>query len=230
MALDEGYTGPPLRTIKTKLKQYQLQWRPNFPDTRYGPEGGRIYVLGEKKKYVGQNLETAFLLPEENGPDLDTFDINSIIDVATNSVLILPFNNSVALAQEYVPQVSNKIVEYETLGGDSILNFGQRIKKIGLKIKIIKAGRFWETYEKGLQAMAYLSANQGRYYGSLYLLGYDMFADGTQNFVGRYQVSVNSLNFTQRSSETTTLSANLEMTVERDFGYFSIYGRRPWGR
>ena len=206
-------------------------WKPSFPYTRNDDSGARqrMYIIGEKRKYVGDNLETSMQLEEGVSQDPDTFSIQEILRVAYNSTLVIPFNTSIALAQEYRPQIKNKLVKYETLGGNSVTTFGQAIKEVNLRIKIIKAGRLWETYEKGLEAISYLSANQGRYYGAVYLLGYDMFKDGTESLVGRYQVTIDSLDFSHRSSENTTLNADLKMTVLHDYGNYQSQKHRVWG-
>jgi len=216
---------------KSQLKRYQLMWKPSFPYTRNDDSGARqrMYIIGEKRKYVGDNLETSMQLEEGVSQDPDTFSIQEILRVAYNSTLVIPFNTSIALAQEYRPQIKNKLVKYETLGGNSVTTFGQAIKEVNLRIKIIKAGRLWETYEKGLEAISYLSANQGRYYGAVYLLGYDMFKDGTESLVGRYQVTIDSLDFSHRSSENTTLNADLKMTVLHDYGNYQSQKHRVWG-
>lgn len=220
-----------MATGKSQLKRYQLMWKPSFPYTRNDSDGPRqrMYVIGEKRKYIGDTLETSGELTESVSQDPDTFSVQEIIRVAYNSTLVIPFNTSIALAQEYTPQIKNKLVKYETLGGNSVTTFGQAIKQIGLRIKIIKAGRLWETYEKGLEAVSYLSANQGRYYGSLYLLGYDMFKDGTETLAGRYQVAIDGLNFSHRSSENTTMNADLQMTVIHDYGNYQAQKHRIWG-
>lgn len=207
------------------IKRYQLQWRPSFNAAVNGPT--RIYVLGEKVKYVGANLEEANNIP--NGYDINTFSLQEIIRVAYNSTLILPFNSSVALAQEYSPSYKNKLVQYHTLGGNSVTSFGPAIKKVGMRIRIIKAGRLWETYVKGLEAMAYLSANQGRFYGGLYLMAYDAFKDGTEALTGRYKVSVESLDMQHRSDTNTTVNADLQMIVLRDFGHYRSQKTRIFG-
>lgn len=207
------------------LKRYQLQWRPSFNANRSGPV--RMYVLGEKVKYVGDTQEGATKYP--NGYDINTFSLQEIIRVAYNSTLILPFNTSIALAQEYSPVYKNKIVQYHTLGGNSVTTFGPAIKKVGMRIRIIKAGRNWETYAKGLEAMAYLSANQGRFYGGLYLLAYDAYKDGTELMTGRYKVTVDTLEMTHRSDHNTTVNADLQMVVLRDYGHYRSQKNRIYG-
>ena len=211
----------------SQLKRYQLQWRPSFPYVRGG--GARIYVLGEKLKYVGATVEEAAQQASTVAQDPSTFSLQEITRVAYNSTLILPFNTSVALAQEYTPSVKNKTVQYNTLGGNILTTFGQAIKKVGLRIKIIKAGRHWEIYEKGLEAMTYLSANQGRFFGGLYMIGYDEFADGTEQLIARYKVTIESLDFAHRSDQNTTLNADLQMTVLHDYGNYQSSKDRIWG-
>lgn len=229
-------------TARNDLKRYQLQWRPTFPYTPGGDSGVRMYVFGERKLYSAVNYDE---LETQNGINLDrssvinrersrfdspdSFTLADIVDLANNTTLVLPFNTSVALAQEYTPKINNKVVPYETLGGNTVTTFGQGIRTIGLKVRIIKAGRHWETYYKGLEAMSYLSGNQGRYPGSLYLLGYDTFEDGTQNLAGRYKVIINNMNLSQKSSETTTIAGTVEMTVLHDYGQYKSQKRRVWG-
>lgn len=210
-----------------ELKRYQLQWLPAFPANRGGST--RIYVIGEKKKYTGDSKDAANLRLESESQDPNYFSPEEIVRVAHNSILILPFNTSVALAQEYSPSLRNKIVKHHTLGGNSVTTFGAAIKQIGLQIRIIKAGRLWETYVSGLEAMTYLSANQGRVYGGLYLLGYDMFHNGAQRFAGRYKVTIDSLDMSQRSDTNTTASADLKMTVIQDFSHAATSKLRVWG-
>lgn len=212
------------RTSRHQLKRYQLQWRPSFPATKSG--GARIYVLGEKLKYTGENYEEASKL---GSYDLTTFGLQEIIRVAYNSTLILPLNSSIALAQEYSPSYKNKIVQQHTLGGNSVTTFGAAIKKLGLRIRIIKAGNLWQNYVNGLEALAYLSANQGRFYGGLYFISYDTFEDGTEKLVGRYKVTVESLDFQHRSETNTTVSADLQMVVLRDYGHFRSAKNRIYG-
>lgn len=214
-------------TSGRQLKRYQLQWQPSFPATINGAV--RMYVIGEKRKYTGDAEDEANLRREDESQDPDTFSKEELVRVGYNSTLILPFNTSVALAQEYTPSIKNKIVSYHSLGGNSVTSFGEAIRKVGLSIKIIKAGRLWETYVSGLEAMAYLSANQGRYYGSLYLLGFDAFHNGTQNYRGRYKVVIESLDMNQRADTNTTLSADLQMIVLQDYSHAATGKRRIWG-
>lgn len=214
-------------TSGREIKRYQLQWQPSFPATINGSV--RMYVIGEKKKYTGDSQDEANLRAERESQDPDKFSKEEIVRVAYNSTIIIPFNTSVALAQEYTPDVGNKIVEYHSLGGNSVTTFGEAIKKIGLSIKIIKAGRLWETYVSGLEAVTYLSANQGRYFGSLYLLGFDAFRNGTEKFRGRYKVTVNKLTMQQASQTNTTVSADMQLTVLQDYSHLSTHKKRVWG-
>lgn len=197
-------------------------------------EGGtvkhRTYVLGEKKKLVDVEPNPVIEHPVDN----TTLPFGEIVRVAYNSTLILPFNTSVAMAQEYSPGVKNKIVTYNTLGGNTVTTFGQAVKRIGLRIKIIKAGDNWKVYHNGLEALAYLSANQGRFFGNLFLIGYDAFADvkGGKSDLAiptRYKVAIESLDFSQRAETNTTLSADLQMYVIHDYSATRSNKSEIWG-
>jgi len=237
-----------------ELKKYQLQWRPTFPYSPAGQTGVRMYVIGEKSIYTGQDYQNLSRfdepsaasqadqtrqrgatsgVPQSTSIGISTnpsnTSLNDLVELGSNTTLILPFNNSVALAEEYTPRYKNKVIEYESLGGNSVTTFGQGIKKIGLKIRIIRAGRNWEIYQKGVEAISYLSGNQSRYPGSLYLIGYDQFADGTESVSGRYKVIVNTLDYAYRSSENTSVHAMLEMTVLHDYGHKKSAKNRKWG-
>lgn len=217
----------PLAPSGWHLRRYQLKWQPSFPATINGAV--RIYVIGEKKKFTGDIAEQANLVPERYSQDPNTFSTEEIIRVGYNSTLVIPFNTSIAMAQEYVPQIKNKLVQYHTFGGNSVTTFGAAIKKVGLNIKIIRAGRLWETYVSGLEAVSYLSANQGRYFGALYLLGYDAFHNGTERFLGRYKVSVDSLDFQHRSDTNTVISADMRLVVLHDYTHQASSKKRIWG-
>lgn len=216
-----------MSTSGRELKRYQLMWQPSFPASINGKT--RIYVIGEKKKYVGDEKDKSNLALAQFAYDHSSFNTEEIIRVGYNSTLILPFNTSVALAQEYTPQLKNKIVQYQTLGGNSITTFGAGIKQVGLIIKVIKAGRKWESYINGLEAVTYLSANQGRYFGSLYLLGYDNFADGTEKYLGKYKVAVEKLDMQQRSDSNTIVTADLRMVVLQDYSHRASKKHSIWG-
>lgn len=208
-------------------RRYQLQWRPSFSRAIAGDKKTthRSYTLGEKRRWLGESENDIQRTPEfDNEISYDT-----ILRVAYNSTLILPFNTSVALAQEYTPGVKNKLVVYNTLGGNTVTTFGQATKRIGLRIRIIKAGKNWEVYYKGLEAMAYLSANQGRFFGNLFLIGYDVFDDASQTISGRYKVVVESLDFSQRADSNSTISADLQMVVTHDYSAGLGGKTQVWG-
>lgn len=190
----------------------------------------RTYILGEKIKLTGSSPEQLSEVP--NGFDNQTMTFNDIVRIGYNSTIILPFNTSVALAQEYSPEVKNKLVTYNTLGGNTVTSFGQGIKKVGLRIKIIKAGDNWKVYHKGLEALHYLSANQGRFFGSMFLLGYDTFylkGQESQRLVSRYKVVSESLSFSQRSDTNTTESADMQMFVTHDYSDRLGEKLKVWG-
>lgn len=219
-------------TVNKNYRRYQLQWRPTFARPADSGAGGatlRTYILGEKIKLLGYDTSEMSPTNGKNGYDNNAFPYSEMLRVAYNSTLILPFNTSVALAQEYSPGVRNKVVTYNTLGGNTVTTFGQAVKKIGLRIKIIKAGDNWKVYYRGLEAMAYLSANQGRFFGSLFLLGYDTFPDKTQALISRYKVVVESLDFGHRSDTNTVISADLQMFVTHDYSAQLGEKKNVWG-
>lgn len=221
--------------IKKQLKRFNITWKPAFSYIRGSGDGtapatySRIYIIGERKKYVGEGDETnARQEGAEFSQDFNTFSLNEILRVANNSQLIIPLNNSVALAQDYSPKIKNKLLKLETRAGNTIHTFGQGFKQIGLRITIVKAGRYWEEYVKGLEAITTLSGNEKDYYGNLWLEGFDSFADGTEKLKSRYKVVVDALEFNHRSDKNTTVTADLQMTVVKDYSYF-LTQKEYWG-
>ncbi|MFA5626215.1 MAG: hypothetical protein WC965_01905 [Thiohalomonadaceae bacterium] len=206
--------------VNRNYQRYQLQWRPSFTSGA----GRRTYVVGEKTKLVGDDYSTLNEYPVSHSD----MRFANLLRLAYNSTIILPFNTSVALAQEYAPGVKNKVIQYNTLGGNTVTTFGQGIQKVGLRIKIIKAGENWKDYYDGLKAIHYLSSNQGRFFGSTFLLGYDTF-DSETTLTARYKVVTDSLDFSYRADTNTTVSADLQMFVSHD--YSSKLGEKSqvWG-
>lgn len=195
---------------KRKLRRYQITWNPAFTSST-----SRAYIIGEDTNE--QKLSPSFA------------GVQELVDLGLTNSLILPLNTNIALAQNYSPSIKNKIVKYETLGGNSISTFGEAIRTIALRIRLIKLSGHWEVYYKALEAISYLSANQSRYYGALYLASHDSFGDtirqDTNSF--RYKVTVESLNFDFKSDSNTTVTADLSLIVNRDLSRSS---RRNWGR
>lgn len=215
------------RTGLVETRRYQLQWQPAFPATINGQI--RMYVAGEKKKYVGDDLATSRMVRPEYAQDYNNFSKEEIIRVGHNSTIIIPFNTGVAKAQEYTPQMSNKVIEQLSLGGNTVTSFGESIKKIGLSVKVIKLGRSWEEYISAIEAVSYLSANHGRVYGSLYLMGFDAFHNGVEKYRGRYKVVVTKHDFQYRSDTNTTVTGDIQMLVTKDMSMVSGHHKQPWG-
>lgn len=201
------------------FQRYQLSWNPSF----YA-KNSSVYVLGEDIKFLssGRELRT----PSQTHPAVA--NLQQLIDLGATNGLIIPLNSNIALAQEYSPEIKNKVVTYETVGGNSITTFGEAIKIIGLRIRIIRLSDMWQIYYKGLEALSYLSANQGRYYGGLYLTGYDSFDDNRrQSSVSyRYKVTISRLNFNFKSDQNTSVLADLQMFVNQDL----TRSRKEWGQ
>lgn len=197
------------------LKRYQLSWNPSF----YSNQSSSVYVIGEDKNYAfnGRDVSTNFNFTPSS---------QDMIDLAITRGLILPLNTNIAIAQEYAPSIKNKVVTYETIGGNSITTFGEAIRTIGLRIRIIKLSEMWEVYYKGIEALSYLSANQSSYYGGLYLTGYDSFDDKNSVISYKYKVTVANLEFGFKSDTNTTITADLKLIVNNDL----TRSRRRWGQ
>lgn len=212
-----GVITPDTESKRKAITRYQLTWRPAFLSSE-----SSAYVLGEDLKFnqVGS--------PVENPAELNAriTNLQDLINLGVTNEIILPLNTNLALAQEYSPSIKNKVVTYETIGGNSITTFGEAVRNLGMRIRIIRLGSGWEIYYKGLEALSYLSGNQSRYYGSVYLTSYDSFKDNNYQISSRYKVTILSLDFSFRSDENTTISADLRMLVNQDFSNFN---RRAWG-
>jgi hypothetical protein len=220
MAIDPGESSGviPRDTDEKRrlLKRYQLIWKPSF-------------ISGSSSSYViGENLRYGVVGPKFNS-DLRNrnLSVEDLINLGITNELILPINTNIALGQEYSPSIKNKTVTYETVGGNSITTFGEAIRNIGMRIRIIRLSNEWELYYKALEALTYLSGNQARYYGSVYLNGYDFF-DDIKNFTlsNRYKVTISSLDFNFTSDSNTTVTADLKMFVNQDLSRT----RSRWGQ
>lgn len=202
------------------LRRYQLAWNPSFYDS-----SSRVYVLGENIIYSSegtvQNTNT-----DPQNPRIVNPTLQEIIDLGLSNGIVLPLNTNIALAQEYSPSVKNKVITYETVGGNSITTFGEAIKSLALRIRIIRLSESWNAYYKGLEALSYLSGNQSRYYGGLYLTGYDAFGKDSLNVSYRYKVTIMSLDFNFRSENNTSIVADLKMVVNQDLSR----SRTKWGQ
>ena len=201
---------------KKLLRRYQLSWNPSF----YSESNSKVYILGENLIFGNGGNESA-------DDVVSTYNLQEIIDKGAYNGIVLPLNTNIALAQEYAPSIKNKVVQYETVGGNSITTFGEAIRVLGMRIRIIKLSDAWQSYYKGLEALSYLSSNQARYYGSLYLTGYDSFSDkpNSSTISYRYRVTISTLDFNFKSDSNTTVTADLKMFVNQDLSKF----RRDWG-
>jgi hypothetical protein len=96
-----------------------------------------------------------------------------------------------------------------------------------MRIRIIRLSNEWELYYKALEALSYLSGNQSKYYGSVYLNGYDFFNEENDfNLSSRYKVTISSLDFGFKADSNTTVTADLKMFVNQDLSR----KRSRWGQ
>lgn len=204
------------------LRKYQLSWNPSF--TSQG--NSSVFILGEDVKFSSD--ATGASGSSRSNEIKSVGSVQDIINLGLKNGLVIPLNTNLALAQEYAPSIKNKIVTYETVGGNSITTFGEAIRNIGLRIRIIRLGTAWQVYYKGLEALTYLSGNQSKYYGGLYLTGFDSFPDDNRGLSVsyRYKVTIQSLDFNFKSDTTTTLTADLKMVVNQDL----TKRRQNWGQ
>lgn len=190
------------------LRRYQLSWNPSFVG-----RNSKAYIIGEDT--------------DVSALDPNVASVQDIVNLGLTNTLIIPLNTNIALAQDYTPKIKNKIVPYETIGGNSITTFGEAIRQLDMRIRIIKLSGHWEIYYKALEALSKLSSDQSRYYGSLYLAGYDSFRDTRKSNVSyRYKVVVSSLTFNFKSDTNTTVTADLSFLILRDITNSS---RKVWG-
>jgi len=211
------------------LRKYQLSWNPSFYT-----EDSDVYIIGEDLKFLNGGIEarTSFRQdPVPGTPDTGqevVFSLNpqEFINLGMNNSIVLPLNTNIALAQEYSPSIKNKIVTYETVGGNSITTFGEAIRTLGMRIRIIKMGEQWKMYYKGLETLSYLSANQSRFYGGLYLTAFDSFKGDVDEVSYRYKVTILSLDLGFRSETNTTVTADLKLIVNQDLSR----RRGKWGQ
>lgn len=213
-------------TLEKQLSRYEFQWKPDFSGERK-----RTYILGEKLKYVDRNIDNSGDNPvrESFSQDPNTFGIQEILKVAHNSTLIIPFNSNVGLAQTYNISQDALLTTYTSQAGTTTHIFGENVKRIGLQVSIIKRGRLWEIYQKGIEAMFKLTSNPDIYRGSLYLSGYDMYTDGTEKFVSRYKVAFEKNICEWKSDRNTIISSNIPLRVLQDYGLYKAKRHKSWG-
>lgn len=191
---------------------YSLVWYPAIS------QGIQPYVVGRTKD-ANLTEGPSGLTPKINGNYTNTF-----LQTSYTRQLILPFNTMPCFAQEYSPQLTNKVVQYNTLAGNTLITFGEGVRKIGLKIVIIKAGIHWIPFNSMLEAMTLLSGNQARYSGALVLYGFDRAKPGTAR---KYKVIIEQLNPVYRADKNNVIEYDLSMLVAQDY---SMDQSSDWGR
>lgn len=212
------------------LRKYQLTWNPAFYN-----KSSSVYVIGEELRYLSGGIKVPTTrrpvsvpgLPDYgNEPSYFSLNPQEFMDLGLQNSIVLPLNTSLALAQEYAPSIKNKVVMYETVGGNSVTTFGEAIRSLGLRIRIIKMGEEWKMYYKGLETLSALSGNQSQYYGGLYLTAFDSFGGDIQDVAYRYKVTIMSLDFNFKSDNNTSITADLKLIVNQDLSR----RRSKWGQ
>lgn len=211
-------------TLQTDLKRFQLVWRSSFTNTT----GNSRVVVGEPHPEIYTKPPKLFKNEKYNVKH-EVFPksidyVQKYLDLASNHDIIVPFNTNICLAQEYSPQMQNKIAQYSTLAGNSVVAFGQGIRKITLRIAIIKSGSYWIPYTSALEAMTVMSGHPTRYLGSLFLNGFDQSNPSKSR---RYKVVVETLNPIHRVDRNTTIDYEMTFVVAYDYSV-ERYGK--WGK
>lgn len=211
-------------------KRFQLLWRAGNSDgtgeeNRITVGSENLKLKGVRDRFVkaGQGKRNPAAILPKNLPvaeDLLQFYLSN----STDYDISLPFNTGICLAQEYTPQITNKIASYSTLAGNSVVAFGQGIRKLGLKITIIKADKFWVPFSAALEAFTILSGSPTRYLGSLYFNSFDLTNPAA---VRKYKVVVESLTPIYRTDRNTTVDFDMNFLVTYDYSS-DKYGR--WGK
>lgn len=209
-------------------KRYQLVWRAGFN------ENDKRIVVGSANAASAANQLTkpapAFFksknhqpIHEPNYPQAVDY-VQKYLEIANTHDIVIPFNTKICIAQEYSPQVQNKVAQYSTLGGNSVVAFGQGIRKISMKILIVKLEPYWVPWAAALEALTVVSGQPSRYLGGLFLHGYDR-----SNTVKsrKYKVVIESLTPIHRADRTTTIDYEMNFIVTYDYSS-ERYGK--WGK
>lgn len=209
-------------------KKYQLLWRAGFSD---GSDIKNRIIIGSSNSKLPENralvkttkVKGKMSHQSDNYPIEGDF-LQTLLSLGNERDITLPFNTSICLAQEYTPQIVNKVASYSTLAGNSVVAFGQGIRKIGLKVTIIKADKFWIPYAAALEAMTIMSGSPTRYLGSLFLHSFDITNPAAAR---KYKVVVENLTPVHRTDRNTTVDFDMTMLVAYDYST-DRYGR--WGK
>ncbi len=210
-----------------KGTNYQLVWYPPFPRKGVPP-----YVVGKSreagltgiKKSTEAESKIAgkaynYLLENQNMDYVKTYT-----DMSFYRELILPLNTIPVISQEYSPQLVNKITQYSTLGGNTLISFGPMPRKISMRVAVIKAGSHWVPFTAMLETFAHLSGAQARYSGSLVLYAYDRINISKAR---KYKVLVETLSPSFKAEKQGVIDYDMTLLVAVDY---SADTPSDWGR
>lgn len=203
-----------------KRDAFHLVWYPPFPNKSKPP-----YVVGKTRDknlwYLSKGTKQGDPNTLSEGHNVDY--LRTYIEMSYYRELILPLNITPIFTQEYSTQLTNKITQYSTLGGNTLISFGAMPKKISLRVSVVKAGRHWVPFTSMLEAMTQLSGNPTKYSGSLVLYGYDAVVPSKAR---KYKVMVESLSPSIKATENI-ISYDVTMLVSVDY---SSDTPSDWGR
>lgn len=207
---------------------HQLVWYPPFPDSSQAP-----YVVGKtRKKYMWEEVKST---KEESrragnksysylmeGQNVDY--VKQYTEMSYYRELVLPMGIMPIFAQEYTAQLTNKITQYSTLGGNTLISFGPMPKKLSMRISIVRAGNHWVPFAAMLETFAHLSGNQARYSGSLVLYAYDRIKVSRAR---KYKVMMETMSPSFRTEKQNIIDYDVTMLVAVDY---SADIPSDWGR
>jgi len=220
---------PDLR--KGDMKKYQLLWRAGASTGTslsnriiIGSDNQKLTTRSQLVKKTSVTSRTKNITTQSENMPVEGDFLQTLLSLGNTHDITLPFNTSICLTQEYTPQITNKIASYATLAGNSVVAFGQGIRKIGMKVTIIKAAPYHIPYTAALEAMTIMSGAPTRYLGGLFLHSFD---SANPAAARKYKVVVESLTPVYRSDRNTTIDFDMTLLVAYDYSA-DRYGR--WGR
>ena len=214
---------------KAEGSLFALIWKPTFYDAKKKP-----YVIGEStadkletltksdgksslKDMYNQtfsgSLRNTPVTTDAASPKNADF-LTALLTSSHTTQLVLPLSSSIVHTKEYSYQLPNRVLQQQTLLGNSTVTFGRGIKKIALKTVIVKLGSHWAPYVAALEALTEISGNGYRYNGSLFLYGYNQSNPGTAR---KYRVTIESLSHNMSSDTNNLINYDINMIVNHDY-------------
>lgn len=211
-----------------KNTKYHLVWYPPFPmkDGKHEP-----YVVGRTIENQLTPLKRSTSKEAARAGGSYTYRtehtvadyLKTFTEMGYSRELILPMGELPLFAQEYSSQATNKITQYSTLGGNSLISFGPLPKKITLRASLIKAGDHWVPFAAMIEAMSNMSGSQAKYSGSLVLYGYDKISIAKTR---KYKVMIESVT-SSHSATKQIIDYDITFLVSVDY---SSEIPSDWGR